>query len=88
MLGAVVEVALDAPALGLGAVDGGRAARLQALHLGGVGGVGARPEQGPGEGDVDPRHADRHPRGDEDEAGQSDADSQRAAPAPWVISKK
>ena len=72
LLGAVVEVALDAPPLGFGAVDGGRAARLQALHLGGVGGVGARPEQRPGEGDVHPRHADRDPRSDEDEAGESD----------------
>ena len=30
LLGAVVEVALDAPALGLGAVDGGRAAASRA----------------------------------------------------------
>ena len=88
LLGAVVEVTLDAPALGLGAVDGGAAAGLQPLHLGGVGGVGARPEQGAGEGDAQPRHADRDPRGDEHEPERGRPAPRRRAPAPWVTSKK
>ena len=72
LLGAVVEVALDPSPLGLGAVDGGGPARLQPLHLGGVDGVGARAEQGAGDRDTHPSHADRHPRCDQGEAGQSD----------------
>ena len=46
LLGAVVEIALDAPALRLRAVDGGRAARLQPGDLGGVGLSRRWPEQG------------------------------------------
>ena len=72
LLGAVVEVTLDAPALGLGAVNGGAAAGLQPLDLGGVGGIGARAEQGASERDAQTRHADRDPRCDEHEPEEAD----------------
>ena len=78
LLGAVVQVALDAPPLGLGAVDGRRAARLQLGHLGGVLLVGARPEQGRGRGQLAAAAMPiGDPRGDEHEPD----DARRREPA-------
>ena len=59
LLGAVVQVALDAPPLGLGAVDGRRAARLETGDLGGVQRLGVRPEQAAGDGQLEPGDAAR-----------------------------
>ena len=89
LLGAVVQVALDAPALGLGAVDGRRAARLQPRDLGRV-----RPRSalGPSRARATPARsagdADRDPRGDEHEPDDAGDAAQPRRRRRSVISKK
>ena len=72
LLGAVVEITLDAPTLRLGAVDGSRAARLQPGDLSGVGLTRRRPEQGTRQRQLGAGHADGHPRCDEHEPDDAD----------------
>ena len=82
LLGAVVEVALDAAPFGLGAVDRRRPARLEARHLLHEGLVGAGTEQPSGHRRLDVGRGERDPRGDEHQPGDTDRGRRRGRRGP------